>query len=118
MRDEEWEELETRVISTIHFSLAPEIKYSVLNEKSPCDLWKKLEKKKIICQNPLHRLYLKKQLFELKMNEGIDVSDHITKFNKCVTQLLSVKIKINKENQIIILLASLPKSYEAIILRS
>ena len=49
------------------------------------------------------------------MNEGIDVSDHITKFNKYVTQLLSVKIKINKENQIIILLASLPKSYEAIM---
>ena len=52
---------------------------------------------------------MKKQLFELKMNEGIDVSDHITKIIKCVTQLLSVKIKINKENQIIILLASLPK---------
>ena len=75
-----------------------------------------VREKKIICQNPLHKLYLKKQLFELKMNEGIDVSDHITKFNKCVTQLLSVKIKINKENQIIILLASLPKSYEAIMI--
>ena len=46
MRDEEWEELETRVISTIHLSLALEIKYSVLNEKSPSDLWKKLERKK------------------------------------------------------------------------
>ena len=75
-----------------------------------------VREKKIICQNPLHRLYLTKQLFELKMNEGIDVSDHITKFNKYVTQLLSVKIKINKENQIIILLASLPKSYEAIMI--
>ena len=52
MRDEEWEELETRVISTIHFSLAPEIKYSVLNEKSPCDLWKKLEKKKLYVKIP------------------------------------------------------------------
>ena len=42
---------------------------------------------------------MKKQLFELKMNEGIDVGDLINKFNKCVTQLLSVKIKINKKKK-------------------
>ena len=33
------------------------------------------------------------------MNEGIDVGDLINKFNKCVTQLLSVKIKINKKKK-------------------
>ena len=34
----EWEELEARAVSTISLCLASEIKYSVLNEKSPSAL--------------------------------------------------------------------------------
>ena len=60
-------------------------------------------------------LYLKKQLFELKMDEEMDIGDHINKFNKCVTQLLSVEVKIDKKDQVIILFASLPKSYETVV---
>ena len=44
MIDEDWEELESRMVSSIHLSLAFEIKYSVLDEKSPYDLWEKLKK--------------------------------------------------------------------------
>ena len=55
------------------------------------------------------RLYLKKQLFELMMDEGMVVKDHINKFHKYVTQLLSVEVKIDEVNQNISLLASLPK---------
>ena len=44
MIDEDWEELEARMVSSIHLSLAFEIKYSVLDEKSPFDLWEKLKK--------------------------------------------------------------------------
>ena len=43
MINEQWEELEARVVSTIHLSLALEIKNSVLNEKSPSNLWEKLK---------------------------------------------------------------------------
>ena len=38
-----------------------------------------------------NRLFLKKQLYEFKMIDGTDVRDHINKFNKCITQLLSVE---------------------------
>ena len=62
-----------------------------------------------------NRLYLKKQLYKLKMNETSDVKDHINNFNKCITQLLSVEIKIDEEDKSVILLASLPKSYETLV---
>ena len=62
-----------------------------------------------------NRLYLKKELFELKILEGSDVTGHIKKFNKCITQLLSVEIEIDEEYQAIILLASLLKSYETLV---
>ena len=56
MIDEDWEELESRMVSSIHLSLAFEIKYSVSDEKSPFDLWEKL--KKCLCQNPLQITYI------------------------------------------------------------
>ena len=62
-----------------------------------------------------NRLYLKKQLYELKMSEGIDIRDHINQFNKCITQLLSLEVNIEDKDQAIILLSSLPKSYETLV---
>lgn len=44
MKDEDWEELEARVVSTIPLSLAPELKYNVMNETSSSKLCEKLEK--------------------------------------------------------------------------
>ena len=62
-----------------------------------------------------NRLYMKKQLYELKMSEETDVRDHINNFNKYITQLLSVEVQIDDEYKAIILLASLPKLYETLV---
>ena len=103
---DEWEEMEAKGVSTISLSLAPEIKYNVLNEKST-STWAKLEK--IYMSNSLtNRLYLKKQLYSLKMSKWKDVREHIT-------QLLSLKAKIETDDQAIILLSSLPGSYETLV---
>ena len=40
MKDEDWEELEARAVSTIRLSLAPKLKYSIINETFPSELWK------------------------------------------------------------------------------
>lgn len=56
MINEVWEELKARATSTILLSLTPKIKYNVLNEKSPSNLWEKL--KKSISQNPLQIGYI------------------------------------------------------------
>ena len=45
-----------------------------------------------------NRLYLKKQLYGLKMSEGSNIRDHINKFNKCITQLLSLEVEIAVED--------------------
>ena len=108
MSDENWEELEARAVSTIRLSLAPELQYRVLNEKSPFKLWENL-KKFYMSKFLTNRLYMKKQLYKLKMSEETNVRDHINNFNKCITQLLSVEVKIDDEDKAIILLASLSK---------
>ena len=74
--------IRSKNIITILWSLALEIKYNVLNEKYSFDLWEEII---YMSKSLTKRSYLKKQLFELKMDEKIDVSDHINKFCKCIT---------------------------------
>lgn len=50
------------------------------------------------------------------MNEGIDVGDYTNKFDKYTVQLLSIEVKIDGEVQHVILLATLLKSYETLMI--
>ena len=62
-----------------------------------------------------YKLYLKKQVYELHMNEGITMFKHLNFFNKTISELLAVDIKIDKEDKTLILLSSLPESYDLIV---
>ena len=53
-----------------------------------------------------------KKLFHLKMEEAAWVATHVKEFNMIVNQLSSVKIEFEDEVQALILLASLPNSWE------
>ena len=50
------------------------------------------------------------------MNEGIDVGDYTNKFDKYRVQLLSIEVKIDGEVKDVILLATLLKSYETLMI--
>ena len=49
------------------------------------------------------------------MNEGTAVLEHLNFFNKVISELVAVKVKIDKEDKTLILLSSLPESYNHII---
>ncbi|KAK2969111.1 hypothetical protein RJ640_028575 [Escallonia rubra] len=113
MDQDNWEELQAKAVSTIQLNLAPKVKYQVLTETSPTALWQKLEK--IYMSNSLsNRLYLKKDLYQLQMDKGSDLGDHISEFNRLVSQLSSIDVKLEEEDQTIWLLSLLPKSYETL----
>ncbi|KAK2995032.1 hypothetical protein RJ640_021189 [Escallonia rubra] len=48
------------------------------------------------------------------MDEGSDLGGHISKFNRLVSQLSSIDVKLEEEDQEILLLSSLQKSYETL----
>jgi len=54
-----------------------------------------------------NKLYLKKQLSGLRMKEETVVLEHLN-FNKVISELLAVDVKIDKEDKALILLSSLP----------
>jgi len=106
--------IQRRAINTIQLALAPEIKHNVLKETAPKALWEKLEN--IYASKSLTKhLCLKMELYQLKMEMRGDLHDHINKFNQLVSQLLNADDKLSNEEQTLLLLATLPKSFKALI---
>ena len=54
-----------------------------------------------------NKLYLKKQLYGLRMEEGTAVLEHLNFCNKIISEFLAVNVKINEEDKALILLNSL-----------
>ena len=80
-------------------------------EKSTMELMKVLSDmyKKSSTNN---KVFLIKILFHLKIGEGASMAAHLNEFNTIVNQLSFVEIDFNDEVHALILLASLPNSWE------
>ncbi|KAL0440732.1 UNVERIFIED_CONTAM: Retrovirus-related Pol polyprotein from transposon TNT 1-94 [Sesamum radiatum] len=85
--------------------------YHVMNLKSPDEVWKKLEIQ-FMSKSIIKKLYLKQRLYGLKMQEGSDLGQHINVFNHIITDLARLDVSIENEDKAMILLCSLPFSYE------
>ena len=99
---------------TIQLCLAYEVMYNVTNEKTATGLWSRLETLYMI-KSLSYKLYLKKQSYGLRMMEETTVLKHLNFFNKVISELLTVDIKIDKENKALIFLSLLSESYDHIV---
>ena len=59
-----------------------------------------------------NKLLLKQRLFSLRMQSGTSLMDHLKNFNSILLDLRNLEVKINDEDVALILLVSLPNSYE------
>ena len=50
------------------------------------------------------------------MKEETTMLDHLNFFNKVISELLAVDVKIDKEDKVLILLSSLSQSYDHIVI--
>ena len=60
-----------------------------------------------------NKVHLMKKLFNLKMAENASVAQHLNEFNTITNQLSYVEIDFDDEIRALIVLASLPNSWEA-----
>ena len=66
-------------------------------------------------KNMTNKLWLKKQLCSLRISEGRDLIAHIQKLNQVCPDIISIDVKINKEDRALLLLCSLSVSYDGLI---
>nr|GEU36952.1 retrovirus-related Pol polyprotein from transposon TNT 1-94 [Tanacetum cinerariifolium] len=62
-----------------------------------------------------NKLYLKKKLFTFYMHSGKKLSKHIDEFNKLIDDLANIDVDIDDEDQALMLLTSLPSSYDKFV---
>ena len=111
MDQDEWELLDRQVLGVIRLTLSKNVAHNVAKEKTTEGLMKVLSD---MYEKPSanNKVFLMKKLFHLKMEEGGLVAAHVNEFNTIVNQLSSVEIEFDDEVRALILLASLPNSWE------
>uniref|UniRef100_A0A2N9G6Q3 CCHC-type domain-containing protein n=1 Tax=Fagus sylvatica TaxID=28930 RepID=A0A2N9G6Q3_FAGSY len=112
MEDAEWTLLDRQVLGVIRLTLSRTVAHNVVKEKTTAELMTALcgMYEKPSANNKVH---LMKKLFNLKMAEGTAVAQHLNEFNTITNQLSSVEIEFDDEIRALIVLASLPNSWEA-----
>jgi hypothetical protein len=99
-----------KALSMIHLQFLNNILQECLEEKSAAALWLKLES--ICMQKDLtSKMHIKIKLFTHKLQEGGSVLMHISVFKEIVADLMSVEVKFDDEHLALLLLCSLPASY-------
>lgn len=62
-----------------------------------------------------NRMFLRRELLSLKMNDNENLDDHLLKFEKILRNLKSVGAKMEEEDIICQLLLSLPETFESVV---
>ena len=96
--------------NAIQLCLTEKVLREVTDEDTVAHLWLKLESLYMT-----NKLYLKQHLFTLRMKEGTPIKDHLDEFNKILMDLKNINARIDEEDQALILLCSLPPSFENFI---
>ncbi|GJS66393.1 hypothetical protein Tco_0680957 [Tanacetum coccineum] len=97
--------------SSLFVSLDNKVLREVNKEDSTVWVWLKLETL-YMTKSFANKLYLEKNLFTFDMHPGKKLSKNIDEFNKLVGDLANIDVDVDEENQALMLLTSLPFSYD------
>ncbi|PWA60486.1 UDP-glucuronosyl/UDP-glucosyltransferase [Artemisia annua] len=100
-----------KAYSSLILCLGDGVLWEVTKETSAAGIWAKLTSL-YMTKSLANRLYLKKKLYTFYMSPSTKLGDHIDEFNKLILDLENIDIEIEDEDQALMLLMSLPSSYE------
>src|SRR3954468_3856438 len=103
MDKDSWEDIDYKArATTIHY-LSNEVLYNVMNKESAAGLWSRLVSL-YMTKSLSNKLYTKKQLYCLQMKEGTPILQHLNLFNKIVSDLLALEVKLEEDDKALLLL--------------
>ncbi|KAL5777409.1 hypothetical protein ACOSP7_010335 [Xanthoceras sorbifolium] len=114
MKEEDWNLLDRQALGVIRLTLSRNVAFNIVKEKTTTGLITALSNmyEKPSASNKVH---LMRRLFNLRMAEGASVAQHLNEHNTITTQLSSVEIEFDEEVRALILLSSLPDSWNATV---
>ena len=111
---EKWKLKDRQALLLIRLTLSRNVAFNIEKEKTTSGLLKALSN---MYEKPsaINKVYLMRRFFNLQMSETGSVSDHINEFNMIVSQLNSVDINFEDEIKALILMSSLPESWDTVV---
>ncbi|KAG8385877.1 hypothetical protein BUALT_Bualt03G0090800 [Buddleja alternifolia] len=109
--DEDWEHENMQVCGFIRKWVEDNVYNHLVNETNARTLWKKLEQL-YASKTGNNKLYLLKQMMNLRYKEGSSISDHLNDYQGILDQLSDVGVKFDDEFQALWLLNTFPDSWE------
>ncbi|GJR01837.1 zinc finger, CCHC-type containing protein [Tanacetum coccineum] len=100
-----------KAYGTLILCLGDRVLREVTKETTAAGIWTKLTSL-YMTKSLANRMYLKKKLYTYYMSPGTKLGDHIDEFNKLILDLANIDIEIEDEDQALMLVTSLPSSYE------
>ncbi|KAL8140771.1 hypothetical protein V2J09_006792 [Rumex salicifolius] len=115
IKDDEWKLLVRKAMSVVRLSLSRNVAHHTIKTKTTKEMKATLSSmyEKPSTSNKVH---LMRSMFNLQMRESAAVANKLSKLNKTITKLYSVKIKFDDEVQALILLFSLSKSLSGAVI--
>jgi hypothetical protein len=115
MKDEEWEILDRKALGMIRLSLVASVAFNISKEKTTKGLMNALAK---LYEKPSasNKVFLMKILFNMKMSKGGSIVDHLNYFIIVTNQLSSVKVDFDDEVRALLILCSLPESWNKLVM--
>nr|KYP66486.1 Retrovirus-related Pol polyprotein from transposon TNT 1-94 [Cajanus cajan] len=114
MSDGDWKKLKKKTLSTIRQWVDITLYNQVSKETDPQVLWKKLESM-YETKNAQSKIFMMRKLMNLKLQEGRAVAEHLNDFEGLVMQLISAGLTLEDEMQALLLLGSLPDSWDTLV---
>ena len=104
----------SKCLSVIRPCISPSILFDVYQCKTAHELWSTLEQS---FEQPsgINKMHAMKRLFLLKMKDGVTVRKHVNEFNSIVAQLKALKVNLDEEVLCLLLLSSLPPSWDTLV---
>jgi hypothetical protein len=113
--DQKWKEMDDNAVANLHLAMADSVLSSIAEKKSAKEIWDALIK--LYEVKSLHtRIFLKRRLYTLRMNESISITNHINTMNTLFAQLTASDFTIAENERAELLLQSLPDSYDQLII--
>ncbi|GFY81646.1 chitinase family protein [Actinidia rufa] len=113
-KDEEWRKINRKTIGLIRQCIGHEVFHHVAQETSAYELWIKLEEM-YQAKTSRNKALLMRRLVNLKLQRETTVAEHTSEFQSLVNQLTSVDLQFDDEMQALLLLSSLPESWETLV---
>ncbi|GKC53169.1 retrotransposon protein, putative, ty1-copia subclass [Tanacetum coccineum] len=104
-------ELNKKAHSALILCLGNKVLREVTGDTTAAGVWSKLETL-YMTKSLANKLYLKKKLYTIYIPAERKIFEHINEFNKIVLDLANIEVKFEDEDLALLLLTSLPASYE------